>query len=117
MTDTYRQQWRKNNPEKMQAQGSRARAKHRTKIKQRAAVRHGLRHAFLTRWKLAAGCFDCGYAEHSVALDFDHLGPKAFSMNKAHSRSWKSLLAEIEKCVVRCANCHRVKTHGKGEAK
>ena len=24
--------------------------------------------------------------------------------------SWETLLSEIEKCVVRCANCHRRKT-------
>jgi hypothetical protein len=44
-------------------------------------------------------------------LEFDHLRDKLFSIgNKLSSRSWKSILAEIEKCDVVCANCHRRRT-------
>ena len=77
--------------------------------------RHRVRRSFLARWKLAAGCVDCGYAKHSVSLDFDHvIGKKEFGVGgPGIGRSWKRLLAEIDKCVVRCSNCHRVATHGR----
>jgi hypothetical protein len=55
-------------------------------------------------------CLDCG--EHDpVVLEFDHLRDKLFSIGQELSRrSWPSILAEIEKCQVVCANCHRRRT-------
>lgn len=68
--------------------------------------------------KLAAGCADCGYASHSAALDFDHRDPSTKVGNVAAmvcSRSWDSIEAEIAKCDVVCANCHRVRTATRSE--
>lgn len=76
------------------------------------------RRKILDKIKLDSGCIDCGYNECAVALDFDHLIPKDkhFGISRqAASVSWKRLMAEIKKCVIRCANCHRIKTHEKGE--
>lgn len=63
--------------------------------------------------KLMRGCVDCGYREHAIALQFDHVGDdkKASVSNLIRSDySWKTVLLEIEKCEVRCANCHAVIT-------
>ena len=55
-------------------------------------------------------CIDCGESD-PVVLEFDHLGEKLFDIGQALPyRSWKSILEEIEKCVVVCANCHRRRT-------
>jgi hypothetical protein len=55
-------------------------------------------------------CSDCGEAD-PIVLEFDHLRNKTFAIGPALSqRSWKSILAEIEKCEVVCANCHRRRT-------
>lgn len=55
-------------------------------------------------------CVDCGESDPAV-LDFDHVrGTKSFGIGQAASgshRSWKKILIEIEKCDIRCANCHR----------
>ena len=61
--------------------------------------------------KIAKGCIDCGYNAHSAALDFDHRDPKTklFKVAAASSRKWETVLEEIEKCDVRCSNCHRIK--------
>lgn len=58
------------------------------------------------------GCRVCGYNEHPAALDFDHRDPaaKSFGIGHATSRTWESVLFEIAKCDLLCANCHRVKT-------
>jgi hypothetical protein len=55
----------------------------------------------------------CGYKEHHVALDFDHLDPstKVRDIAKMHTTNIKNLMKEIEKCQVLCANCHRIKTY------
>jgi hypothetical protein len=56
-------------------------------------------------------CVDCGETNPNV-LDFDHLRDKRANVSELAHRavSWNLLLAEIEKCEVRCANCHRRKT-------
>ena len=70
------------------------------------------RAAFLSRYKLAAGCIDCGYNAHACALDFDHVvGEKLFAVSSMRTTRLRNLIAEIDKCVVRCANCHRIKTY------
>lgn len=63
--------------------------------------------------KVQYGCIDCGYREHPAALDFDHVrGSKRGSVSVlATGCSWNTILDEIKKCVVRCAVCHRIKTH------
>ena len=56
-------------------------------------------------------CVDCGEGDVDV-LDFDHLRDKR---NDVTTMLWSGLLwstieAEIAKCEVRCANCHRRRT-------
>lgn len=64
---------------------------------------------FLNEIKLARGCVDCGYDVHPAALDFDHVtGAKTRLVSFAKSKA--QALREIEKCEVRCSNCHRIKT-------
>ena len=58
-------------------------------------------------------CVDCGEAD-PVVLDFDHVDAASKSWNiadkVADGWAWRTILAEIAKCVVRCANCHRRRT-------
>lgn len=56
-------------------------------------------------------CVDCSEKD-PVVLEFDHLRDKLFDVSvlAKNGPSSKRLLAEIEKCEVRCANCHRRKT-------
>lgn len=72
---------------------------------------HDKRRAILQEEKLKRGCIDCGYNKHHAALDFDHVsGEKCFELSKSVSRTIESMMAEMAKCVVRCSNCHRIKT-------
>lgn len=57
-------------------------------------------------------CVDC-HEPDPVVLDFDHVS----GVKKGHvpsmcseGMSWNTISAEIEKCEVRCANCHRRRT-------
>jgi len=57
-------------------------------------------------------CVDCRET-NIVVLDFDHRDPKAKAHNVvvlAMHKPWTRVLAEIAKCDVRCANCHRRRT-------
>ena len=52
-------------------------------------------------------CVDCGESDPLV-LEFDHLREKRFNIAKGiGDRAWQSVLDEIGKCEVVCANCHR----------
>lgn len=56
-------------------------------------------------------CVDCGETDR-VVLELDHVrGEKNFNIGSMVSMfSWQRIAAELEKCEVRCANCHRRKT-------
>ena len=56
-------------------------------------------------------CVDCGESD-PVVLEFDHVsGEKEFSIASGkYNQTLPKVIKEIEKCVVRCANCHRRKT-------
>ena len=55
-------------------------------------------------------CLDCGEAD-PIVLEFDHLRDKEFNIATALTcRRWETVLAEIAKCEVVCANCHRRRT-------
>lgn len=73
---------------------------------------------WINDYKISKGCSVCGYKSHAAALDFDHLerSDKKFTIGKRlGGLSKERLLAEIEKCRILCANCHRVKTFENNE--
>ena len=59
-------------------------------------------------------CIDCGEND-PIVLEFDHRKPnekfKQISKLLSGHYSWDSVLKEIKKCEIRCANCHRRKTY------
>ena len=61
-------------------------------------------------------CSDCGQAYETPVMEFDHVrGVKKFTISSkvTSSPSESSLKAEIAKCDVVCANCHRLRTHSR----
>lgn len=79
--------------------------------------------SIVDRIKTDRGCAVCGYNAHACALDFDHLDPATkyrtrtgklvhlADMVKGGRYGLPTILAEIRKCRVLCAICHRVYTH------
>ena len=72
---------------------------------------------------LAGGCCQkCGYNRSWFALDFHHINSneKAFNVSqvavKQNGRNEK-VVAEIEKCILLCSNCHREYESGLWTAK
>ncbi len=62
-------------------------------------------------------CVDCGETDIRV-LEFDHVrGNKTLTIARLldYATSWPAIEAEIAKCEVRCANCHRLKTMERGK--
>jgi hypothetical protein len=66
----------------------------------------------ILQYLLSHPCVDCGEND-PIVLEFDHIGKKDFDIGSAGGLGFgvTRILAEIAKCEVRCANCHRRKTY------
>ena len=61
-------------------------------------------------YKATLSCAKCGF-NHFAALDFHHEDPseKEHNVNRLVSNGqFTKAYKEIEKCIVLCANCHRI---------
>lgn len=62
-------------------------------------------------------CTDCGHKYPPYVMDFDHTSDdKEFTIGAVPCVSPEVLRAEIAKCDVVCANCHRERTHRRSVA-
>jgi len=55
-------------------------------------------------------CQLCGYSKYQGALDLHHINPKEKDFgigDKGYTRSWDKIRAELDKCILVCATCHR----------
>lgn len=60
------------------------------------------------KFKATLSCVQCGYS-HPAAIDFHHQSGKVADVSMiVHASSREAALAEIQKCIPLCANCHRV---------
>lgn len=86
------------------------RKRHPEEVKQRQRDYKKRMRDWMNEIKSARGCVDCGM-NVIACLDFHHLDPseKSFSFSRVRSLSKKALSLEIEKCIVLCSNCHRIR--------
>ncbi len=64
-------------------------------------------------------CADCGQRFPSHAMDFDHRDPrtKRYTISRMIGRTGTArIMAEVAKCDIVCANCHRDRTLRRREA-
>jgi hypothetical protein len=97
----YQQEWYKKNREQ-----------HVRRVQTNNIAVRARNTALLLEYLLKHPCSDCGESDPLV-LEFDHVRgskTKDISCMVQESWSWKTIEAEIAKCDVRCANCHRRKT-------
>ena len=76
--------------------------------KTRATVRK-----YILEYKLEnSTCADCKISYPPHVLDFDHLYDKKFQIGgwANQSRKISTVIEEIKKCEIVCANCHRHRT-------
>lgn len=89
----------KNNPER------------RSYIRKNREKAEEVTNQYILQYLLSNPCLDCGETD-PVVLEFDHIDPnsKEGDISKLRRSSLKRVKKEIQKCEVRCANCHRRKT-------
>lgn len=59
-------------------------------------------------------CVDCGESD-PIVLEFDHRNNKEHHVSRMQYFSEENIMEEINKCDVRCANCHKRRHHIEGK--
>jgi hypothetical protein len=79
--------------------------------KQCQAEQQNARREFLATYLSSHPCVDCGESD-PVVLEFDHQSDKTDSLSRMvrNNVTLARLQEEINKCDVRCANCHKRRT-------
>jgi hypothetical protein len=89
---------------------------HNTNVKRQHNTYHS---QYLRAWSrklkyieiLGGACSECGYKNNIAALEFNHIDPnnKAMKLDarKLSNTKEETLLQELGKCNLLCANCHR----------
>lgn len=77
--------------------------------KKRATTYKQKVRGWLNEYKAKQSCFLCGF-NHPAALDFHHTKDKNFRIAQMEvvGCSISTLEQELSKCIVLCANCHRI---------
>lgn len=112
----YARNWRKRNPDKVRESDKRQNAKRVLTPEQKEKARLSIvalrerRREEISALKRVCG--RCGGRFLAVCLDFDHRDPanKYRSVSNMALSSPEKLAAELEKCDIICACCHRTKT-------
>lgn len=83
------------------------------KYRQWITARREVVRQFVCEYLSNHPCVDCG-EDDIVVLDFDHVRGKktrgVSQMVQSAGYTLKRIAEEIEKCDIRCANCHRRRT-------
>ena len=69
--------------------------------------------SFVNSQKRGKPCLDCGGVFHFSCMEYDHVsGDKVKCINSMVQSAFsiKMIKAEMDKCELVCANCHRVRT-------
>ncbi len=87
---------------------------HSDKVKATTAKRAARLTARIAELK-ANPCLDCGGTFPPECMDFDHRPGevKLFGVSHGKAYAWERVEAEIAKCDLVCANCHRIRTRAR----
>jgi len=59
-------------------------------------------------------CFKCGLSYPPAVFEFHHTDPsnKDKDLTRYKQLKWDRMQIELDKCILLCANCHRLTHHG-----
>lgn len=73
----------------------------------------GLKRKIMLISLRGGSCEACGYERNAAALNFHHVGPKAFDLGirSLSNQSEEAMMKEFAQCILLCANCHAEHHH------
>src|SRR5512134_3221318 len=85
-----------------------AKEKHLKQVKERTEAAREAAREYVYNYLLNHPCEECGERDPRV-LEFHHVGEKDLAITRMVTGGWSiaRIEAEIRKCKVYCANCHR----------
>jgi hypothetical protein len=85
-----------------------AKEKHLQQVKERTGAAREAARDYVYQYLLTHPCEICGERD-PVVLEFHHIGEKNMTVTRMVSGGWsiKRIQAELSKCQVLCASCHR----------
>ena len=84
--------------------------KNKEKVKAGVKVNKTIGKAKWDSFKRTLKCAKCNFS-HIAALDFHHIDPtkkESIVSNLVSSGCFAAAMEEVQKCIVLCANCHRI---------
>ena len=110
----YNDRYKQKHPERVKEQDERYKIKHIDQIRKRASNWQkikGRQNKLRAIEYLGGHCTDCLNEFPPYVYDFHHLNPeiKEHSITRIMGRKWENIVTELDKCVLLCANCHRIR--------
>ena len=99
--------WRSDNPEKAKSFRDKYYKNNKDRLISYSSSRKVERKLRAVEYK-GGKCQRCGYSAYYGALEFHHRDPSQKDFTIGHvNRKWDNIVAELDKCDLLCANCHR----------
>ena len=110
----YRKKYEQKHPERVKENDKRYYEKHKDHIrivKSNWQKIKGRENKLKAIEYLGGHCTDCKNEFPSYIYDFHHLDPniKDFNIARLMGRKWENIVPELDKCILLCANCHRIR--------
>lgn len=111
---SYNAKWRESNPDYSASYYTENKGAINRRMVESNKTRRRDRYAIFSELR-SGPCVDCHRVYHPHAMDFDHRNPteKLMGVSLMVKRffAWPTIMAEIAKCDLVCACCHRLRTY------
>jgi len=110
----YQKRYKEKYPERVKEQKAKYEQKYKQRNRKKASDwqrEKGRKNKLLAIQYFNNQCNDCKLTFHPVVYDFHHLDPtkKEFTFTQIAGRKWENIIPELSKCIMLCANCHRLR--------
>jgi hypothetical protein len=110
----YRKTYELKHPERVKESDKRYKDKHKDILRTKASTWQKKKdriNKIRAIEYLGGQCTDCGGKFPPYVYDFHHLDPtiKDKTIAQIIGRVWEKIVPELDKCVLLCANCHKIR--------
>lgn len=108
--------WKKANPGRQEAMTKAWKAKRPALLREYVRLARYKRVEYRQQLIKNGKCAHCGFSDHR-GLEWAHKHTSKKVKTVGAWNSWKGMLAEIKRCFILCATCHRVYDYPKKESR